>query len=115
LFRSAAVVESSLVFKPMSRQKKESPAAASDTEATPRLPIVFSENVIVRTGDFEGSHFIRAGDPSPFCELSEVPESLKVFVASAEPPQVPEEQNFANYSLGECGWTERQSASGSGR
>jgi hypothetical protein len=63
----------------MSQQKKKLPAAASDTEATPRLPIVFSENVIVQTGDFEGSHFIRAGDPSPYRDISEMPGAAPRF------------------------------------
>ena len=68
--------------------KTEQPAAAGDTEAA--RPITFSQNVIIQVDGFEKSRFIRAGEPSPFHDISQVPESLKQFIVNGEPePEAP--------------------------
>jgi hypothetical protein len=76
--------------------KTKQPAGAGDTEAT--RPIVFSENVIVPTGGFEGSRFVRAGDPSPYRDPSEVPAPLRGFIVTPG-DSLPEaaEERFGTY------------------
>ena len=56
------------------------PAAYAETTR----PVAFSVNIIVPVAGFEGSRFIKAGEPSPYCDISEVPEQLKGFIAGDE-------------------------------
>ena len=58
------------------------PPPTAYAETTP--PVAFSVNIIVPVTGFEGSRFIKAGEPSPYCDISEVPEQLKSFIAGDE-------------------------------
>jgi hypothetical protein len=59
---------------------KPPPAAYAETTR----PVAFSVNIIVPVAGFEGSRFIKAGEPPPYCDISEVPEQLKGFIAGDE-------------------------------
>jgi hypothetical protein len=82
---------------------EQSPAAASHTEAEPpeaRPSIRFTTNTILHIGGFQGSAFFAAGSETPFHSIDEVPESLRGFVAPAEPVETAEsDERFANFQL----------------
>jgi hypothetical protein len=46
--------------------------------------IVFSVNTLVPVGGFTGSLFVKAGEPSPYRDISEVPQQLRAFIEPAE-------------------------------
>ena len=74
----------------------EQPAGASDTEGA--QPITFTENVLLDGRDPYADRLVRAGEPSPFRSIDEVPESLRGLVAPAEPLETAgSEERFANY------------------
>jgi hypothetical protein len=80
----------------MSQQKSKEQPAASDIEAAPRIR--FNTNVIVPTSSFEGSIFIRRGEPTPFASAEDVPENLKAYIAEPSEADAEPEQRFANFS-----------------
>lgn len=68
--------------KTLSIMSRTEPPPAAYAETT--RPVAFSVNIIVPVAGFEGSRFIKAGEPSPYCDISEVPEQLKGFIAGDE-------------------------------
>ena len=76
--------------------KIEQQSPAADTQSTRQ--IVFSVNILVPVGGFEDSRFIKAGEPSPYRDISEVPEQLRAFIEPAEPLETAEsDERFANF------------------
>ena len=68
----------------------------------PPQPIVFKVNVIAPVdGAPGGSRFFEAGQPSPYHDISEVPENFRPFIVSGEPETEPpaDEPRSATFML----------------
>src|SRR4029077_10340339 len=85
------------------KTEQQTPAVVGDTEAKPpeaRPSIRFTVNTVLHVGGFQGSKFFAAGSETPFREPSEVPESLRGFVAPAEPLETAEsDDRFPNFQF----------------
>ena len=89
------------------RSKIERSSSSDPTSAalsTFKIPVRFSVNVVIPSGVAGPiARFLQAGTESPFRDVSEVPESLRAFIASnVEPELEPNDQApSATFVLGE--------------
>jgi hypothetical protein len=85
---------------PTTASLSTSTSTTSTFTSTPE-PVRFKVNIIVPATVDRLACFVAAGQPSPFYDVSEVPESLRAFIASGEEsdPELDDSPQSLNYTL----------------